>query len=147
MTMWERWCALHGHQPIPASPTMIARFIAELTPLGVERVWQAVLEISRAHYTIGLPDPTVSAPVVIEMNRLSGIKPPRSWPAEEKVRFLTLPYDVQAYLAKREAQRDEEIKKIHREFAKLKKEQTNGIPQTDSVAGTDRNETAAQAAA
>jgi hypothetical protein len=139
MTMWEKWCALHGHQPpVPASTTMIARFIAELSPLGVEQVWQAVLEISRAHYCIGLPDPTVSAPVVTEMNRLSGIKPPRSWPAEEKLRFATLPYDVQAYLAKRQAADDALIRKLQNELAQLKKEQTNGIQVSSDTSNTDQ---------
>jgi hypothetical protein len=122
MTQWERWCALHGHQPVPASPTMIARFIAELSPLGVDQVWPAVLEISRAHYTIGLPDPVASAPVTMEMNRLSGIKPPRSWPREDQIRFATLPYDIQTWLSKRQAIDDALIRKIQNELAQLKKE-------------------------
>jgi hypothetical protein len=133
MTTWEKWCALHGHQPVPASPTMIARFIAELSPLGVEQVWQAVLEISRAHYCIGLPDPTISAPVVTEMNRLSRIKPPRSWPDEEKLRFPTLPYDIQAWLAKKADMDSNEIRRLQNELAQLKKENEHEI-QTDTAA-------------
>jgi hypothetical protein len=113
--MWEKWCALNGHQAMPASPTMIARFIAELAPLGISQVWPTVLEISRAHYCIGLPDPTVSAPVQIEINKISGISPPRSWPHEERIRFASLPYDIQAWLAKRQAIDDALIRKLQNE--------------------------------
>lgn len=132
MTMWERYCALNGHSAVPASPTMIARFIAELAPLGIDQVWSAVLEISRAHYCIGLPDPTVSAPVTIEINKISGISPPRSWPHEERIRFASLPYDIQIIISKREADRDKQIRHMQNEFAQLRKANENGIPQTDS---------------
>jgi hypothetical protein len=133
MTSWEKWCALHGHQPVPASPTMIARFIAELSPLGVDRVWPAVLEISRAHYTIGLPDPVSSAPVTIEMNKLSGISPPRSWPREEQTRFATLPCDIQAWLSKRQDTDDRLIRKLQNELAQLKKEHANGTNAAETI--------------
>jgi hypothetical protein len=131
MTMWGKWCSLHGHQPMPASPTMIARFIAELAPLGISEVWPAVLEISRAHYCIGLPDPTVSAPVVTEINKISGISPPRSWPAEDQIRFRTLPYDLQLIVSKREADRDRQIRQMITERGK--KEKTNGTFSAEAI--------------
>lgn len=129
MTMWEKWCALHGHQVVPASPTMIARFIVELSPLGIDQVWPAVLEISRAHYCIGLPDPVASAPVSIEINKLSRISPPRSWPREEQIRFATLPYDIQAWLSKRQTHDDNLIRKLQNDNAELRKQ--HGRIQTD----------------
>jgi hypothetical protein len=122
MEMFQKWCSLRGEQAIPASPTIIARFIKDVAPMGIDRVWPAVLEISRAHYVIGLPDSTISFPVTAAMNDLSGITPPRSWPAEEKARFLTLPYDIQQTISKREADRDKQIRQMQNEFAKLKKE-------------------------
>lgn len=122
MEMFQKWCSLRGEQAIPASPTIIARFIKDVSALGIDRVWPAVLEISRAHYVITLPDPTLSFPVTTAINELSQIKPPRSWPDPEKARFLTLPYDIQSVLLKRQNDFDHEVKRLHREFAKLKKE-------------------------
>ena len=136
MSMFEKWCSLRGESAIPASPTIIARFIADIAPLGIDRVWPAVLEISRAHYTVGLPDVTNSFPVASAINALSKLEPPRSWPAAEKPRFLTLPYDIQLTISKREADRDHQIRTMQNEFAKLKKETENaaGPTNTDAAA-------------
>ena len=128
--MFEKWCSLHGEQPIPASPTIIARFIADVAPMGIDRVWPAVLEIARAHYTVGLPDVTNSFPVATAISAISKIEPPRSWPAAEKLRFASLPYDIQKCIAARETDRDREVKHMHTEFAKLKKETENAASKT-----------------
>jgi len=130
MQMFEKWCALRGEKAIPASPTIIARFIADVAPMGIDRVWPAVLEISRAHYIIGLPDSTQSFPVASAINELSKLAPPHSWPAAEKLRFMTLPYDIQLVISKREADRDREVKRMHSEFAKLEKESKDAANKT-----------------
>jgi hypothetical protein len=53
--------------------------------------------------------------------QLPPIEPPRSWKAEEKERFKTLPRDTQAYLAEREQERDRDIRRSQNEAAeKLK---------------------------
>jgi hypothetical protein len=133
MNTWKNWCALRGEQPIPASPTIIANFIKDIAPLGIDRVWPAVLEISRAHYTVGLPDPVSSYPVTQAMNDLAKIPPPRSWPAEERLRFLTLPFDLQRIISKREADRDRQIRHMQNEFAQLKKEAENADNKTTAA--------------
>ena len=79
-------------------------------------------EVSRTHCTIGLADPTLGGPVAFAINEISRIVPPRSWPKEEQHRFLTLPYDVQLIVEKRERDRDNQIRTMQNEFATLKKE-------------------------
>ncbi len=120
VNLFEKWCSLRGESAIPASPTIIARFIADIAPMGIDRVWPAVLEISRAHYVIALPDPTNSYPVTTAINELSKLEPPRSWPAAEKLRFSTLPYDIQLVISNRERDRDKQIRQLQNEFATLK---------------------------
>ena len=93
--MFEKWCAMMGEQPIPASPMIVARFVDEIAMMGIDVVWPAVQEISRAHYTIGLADPTLSGPVTLAVNGISKINPPRSWHKDHWPRFLALPYDLQ----------------------------------------------------
>lgn len=137
--MFDRWCALRGEQSIPASPTIIARFIADIAPMGISKVWPEILEVSRAHYVLTLPDPTLSYPVTDAINKISGIEPPRSWLVAERERFLTLPYDLQCTISRREADRDKQIRTMQNEFAKLKKESELASSQTstdhaDSVA-------------
>src|SRR3954453_21947132 len=119
-TTFERWCMLNNVQPLPASPTMVARFVADIAPWGMEKIWPIVQEISRAHYTIGLADPTLGGPVAAAINQITQIDAPRSWPAEHKRRFLMLPYDLQQCVSERETQREKEVRRAQNEAAKAK---------------------------
>lgn len=126
MPMFENWCVLNGLKPHQASPTIVARFVSDIAPLGISKVWRAVQEISRTHYIIGLADPTLGGAVAAAVNEVSKIAPPRSWPKEEQARFLTLPYDVQVTIEKRERDRDNQVRAMQNEFAKLRKDSKNG---------------------
>jgi hypothetical protein len=56
-----------------------------------------------------------------EAEALPPIEPPRSWKADEKERFKSLPRETQAYLAERETERDREIRRSQNDAAeKLK---------------------------
>ena len=115
--MFERWCILNGHQPFGAAPAIVAQFVNDIAPMGIEQVWKAVQDVARMHSAHGLPDPTVNPCVAAAINEIAKIDPPRSWPDEEKRRFLTLPYDIQAWLSKRQAIDDALIRKIQRQLA------------------------------
>jgi len=137
---FENWCLLNGVAPIPAPPAVLARFVTDVAPLGIERVWPAVQEVSRAHYLIGLADPTLSGTVCAAINDIAKIDPPRSWPREHKAAFLRLPYDLQAFLAEHEGRREKEIHRAHGEAAELRKRlatTTEGMTN-----GTDSNRAA-----
>jgi len=125
MTMFERWCILNGHKPFGAAPAIVAQFVDDIASMGIEQVWEAVQEVARMHSAHGLPDPTQSKAVASAVNDITKIDPPRSWPDEEKHRFLTLPYPTQAYLAKRQVADDALIRKLQNELAQLKKENEN----------------------
>ena len=126
MTMFERWCILNGrHKPFGAPSTIVAQFVDDIASMGIEQVWEAVQEVARMHSAHGLPDPTQSKAVASAVNDITKIDPPRSWPDEEKHRFLTLPYPTQAYLAKRQVADDALIRKLQNELAQLKKENEN----------------------
>jgi hypothetical protein len=137
--MFERWGALHGHKTLGASPETVARFVADIAPMGIAAVWDAVQQVSRAHYMHGLASPCDGGPVAAAINELAGIPPPRSWPKEEQIRFKSLPYDIQLIISKRERDRDNQVRTMQHEFARLKKETENGI-QTSS---TDTEQAAA----
>ena len=55
--------------------------------------------------------------------KVSGMStPPRSWGHAEKVAFLKLPPDLQAFYSKREAQRDREVRLCQHSAAEARKE-------------------------
>jgi hypothetical protein len=112
---------LHGYKPLPASPVVLSRFVVDIAQLGIDRVWEAVQEISRAHYVLDLADPTLGFPVAAAINEISKVDPPRSWPPQEKERWKTLPYDIQKIITTREADRDREVRRMQNELAQPEK--------------------------
>jgi len=126
MKAFVHWCQLNNLTPMPAAPYVVARFIRECANPEVSRVWEAVREISDAHLSVGLADPTVGGVAAMAMNDLSKIQPPRSWDDAHKVRFLTLPYDAQKYIVET---REKQLQGLFTENASLRKrlkEQTDG---------------------
>ena len=118
--MFARWCELNGVSPYPAAPAAVARFIIDCAALGIERLWPAVQEISKAHVARGLADPTLGGVAAIAISDIAGIAPPRSWPADRKQRFKLLPYDLQVYIAAHEAQREKALRCAQNAAAAIK---------------------------
>src|SRR3954469_21964649 len=104
--MFVKWCQLNGASSCPAAPMDVARFVSDCAPLGIERLWSAVQEISRLHASLGLADPTLGMPVAAAISDVTGIEPPRSWPDRYKSRFKSLPYDVQLFVVSHETRRE-----------------------------------------
>jgi hypothetical protein len=115
--MFVRWCELNGVSWCPAAPADVARFVGDCAPLGIERVWPAVQDISKAHAALGLADPTLGGAAAAAIRDVARIDPPRSWPDDRKLRFRSLPYDLQVYVAAHEAQREKALRRAQNEAA------------------------------
>ena len=115
--MFARWCELNGAPFCPAPPAAVAKFISDCASLGIERLWPAVQEISAAHTSLGLADPTLGGAAAAAISALAGIPAPRSWPDDLKQRFKSLPYDLQIHIAGHEAQRERALRRAQNEAA------------------------------
>src|SRR3954469_600135 len=118
--MFVKWCELNGLSPCPAPPVHVAHFVVDCAPLGIERLWPAIQDISRLHVSVGLADPTLGGVAAEAISDLAGIDPPRSWPAGHKQRFKSLPHDLQVYVASHEAQREKALRRAQNEAASAK---------------------------
>jgi len=115
--MFAKWCELNGERVCPAAPASVARFVTDLTSLGMDRLWPAVQDISRMHVALGLADPTLGGAAASAMSAIAAIPPPRSWPAPLRRRFAALPYDIQIHLASYEAQRERALRRAQNDAA------------------------------
>jgi hypothetical protein len=118
--MFARWCELNGISSHPAAPAVVAKFVADCASLGIERLWPAVQEISKAHVGLGLADPTLGGVAAAAISDVAGIAPPRSWPGDRKQRFRSLPYDLQVYIAAHEEQRERALRRAQNEAASMR---------------------------
>jgi hypothetical protein len=115
--MFARWCELNRVSWCPAVPADVAKFVGDCASLGIERLWPAVQEISKAHVELGLADPTLGGAPAAAISNISGIDPPRSWPDDRKLRFKSLPYDLQVYVAAHEQQREKALRRAQNDAA------------------------------
>jgi len=118
--MFARWCELNQLCPLPATPATVAQFVGDCASLGIERLWPAVCDISMAHASRGLADPTLGGVAAAAISEVAGIAAPRSWPADRKQRFAALPYDLQLYVAAHEAQREKALRRAQNEAANVR---------------------------
>jgi len=92
------------------------------------------------HASMGLADPTLGGPAAVAMSAIAAIPPPRSWPQRFKDRFGELPYDIQAYLAAHEAQRERALRRAQNEAASASRKLA--ALETQLRNGTDGDEAA-----
>lgn len=137
--MFARWCELNGVCWCPAAPAAVAKFVGDCAALGIGRLWPAVQEISKAHTSLGLADPTLGGVVAAAVGDVAGIAPPRSWPDDRKQRFKSLPYDLQVYVVAHEAQREKALRRAQNEAAAARRKLA--APQAQQTVGTGESET------
>jgi hypothetical protein len=118
--MFARWSELEGVSFCPAAPADVAKFVTDCASLGIERLWPALQEISKAHVSMGLADPTLGGVAATAVNAIAGVDPPRAWPNDRKQRFKSLPYDLQVFVAAHEARREKEIRRAQNDAAVTK---------------------------
>jgi hypothetical protein len=143
-SMFGNWCELNGIAGCPAAPAAVAKFVTDCASLGIERLWPAVQEISIAHASFGLADPTLGGLVAAAINDVAGIHPPRAWPNDGKQRFKSLPYDLQVYVAAHEGRREKEIRRAQNEAAMAKQKlaayRQTAQQTTNGTEGRDREQ-------
>jgi hypothetical protein len=148
--MFARWCELNGASFCPASPADVAKFVANCASLGMDCLWPAVRDISKAHVSLGLADPTLGGPVAAAICGVANLDPPRSWPDDHKHRFGSLPYDLQIYVAEHEARREKALRRAQNEAAAVRRElamlQTKQTETTKELKDDDRKSNKANSA-
>jgi len=101
------WCDGIGLPSLPARPAAVALYLMSKSGDTLDRA-KAISQVHRAH---GWSDPTAGAPVATVIYSRSDVKPPRSWSKERWGAFYELPFELQDYLIKRDAQVTAELRR------------------------------------
>lgn len=119
--LFARWCERERETFCPAAPAAVARFVREHAGLDAEKLWDAVLDISRTHVSSGLADPTLGTPVALAVDDIANVPPPQSWPDPWKQRFKLLPHDLKVFIAVHEKGREKSLRRTQHTLAHANK--------------------------
>ena len=124
------WCKSKGIKALPCAPTSLAAFVRAENAIGVpvDRIVDALWAIEALHDNNGYANPVATAAVRVELDRILKFDRYPRWPKADKLKFLLLPPDIKAVIARREEQNTRVLRKIQNDFAafKTQKENSNG---------------------
>jgi hypothetical protein len=129
----------------PAKPTTVAAFIIEqagATGSSTEKLLQQLDAIGRLHDRHNLANPCATHAARAALESVTNIEPPRSWRGPEKQMFTTLPAECRAVVARRERERELEVRKLQNETAQLRQSTAADTKAPSKLNGETANEEA-----
>jgi hypothetical protein len=138
---FNKWAGSRSARRCPAKPATVALWALEQADLGVpvQQILAQLDAIEKLHDKFSLSNPVRTAIVQAALETIIKVDPPRSWPREDKVRFARLDPDTREIIAKRENDRDKELRRLQARAAEAKKRLSNGAG-TKPVQQTDDKE-------
>jgi hypothetical protein len=119
---WLEWADQQRVRSLPARPASVAAFLQHQRDRGVskETISATLSAIEQLHTAANWGSPTAS-PVVRIITAASTISPPRSWTREEQQLFPELPIEIQVVVARREKNRETELRRAQNEAGELRR--------------------------
>jgi hypothetical protein len=119
---FAKWAADHSIRACAAKPTTVAAWVLDHRHLGADAIMDMLAAIETLHNHHGLSLPTKSAIVCRALEEVFKAEPPRSWRQDEKLLFAALPQDIQQIIARRERDRERELRRAQNLAAELQKQ-------------------------
>jgi hypothetical protein len=135
-----QWCETQRVRALPSRPQSVAAWVQWQLDQRVPRqvIVEVLASIEALHNAASVGNP-VSAPVVAATLGTT-VDPPRSWKKEDKEFFTTLPLHTQEIVARREQQREVELRRLQNETARYRRLMA-GADNTKPVASTEKEVT------
>jgi hypothetical protein len=129
--VWGKWCEARSVRKCPCKPWVVASYLLEQNANGVPaQVLVAMLEaISALHDYHNLANPCATRVVNLALEKIISPEVPRSWTREERAEWIKLPPPVRDAIARRENDRDKQIRRLQN----LTKQRPQTEPNSKSV--------------
>jgi hypothetical protein len=123
LDVWGHWCEARGVRKCPCKPWVLASYLVEQSANGVPaQVLVAMLEaISALHDYHNLSNPCATRVVNLALEQIVHPEIPRSWTREERAEWIKLPPPVRDAIARRENDRDRELRRLQTKAAEAKR--------------------------
>ena len=106
----------------PATPFTVAAYVEGLKGLGIGGIPDLLQAVAELHDQCAHSNPVSTHPVRLALEELAtNTQAPRSWLKEEKQLSWPLPADVRIAIARRDQQRERELRRMQNELAETKR--------------------------
>jgi hypothetical protein len=131
---FAEWAKSRGIRYLPCAPASAAAFCRAESAVGVpaERIVRTLEAIQAMHDNAGLANPIATASVRTELARILDIPAPRSWPTADKLKWNSIPPEIQAVISRRDAQDSKVLRRLQNENAELRKSINSNQKDIDS---------------
>jgi len=126
---FEIWCGSKATKVCPSSPDVVAAFVDQQSFQGERFILETLKAIELLHDHFNFANPVATARVRDAVAKIVKVDPPRAWSRAEKELFRTVSPSVQAIIAKREKDRDREVRRLQNERAEERKRLAASEPQ------------------
>jgi len=116
------YCQVQRVRIVGAKPTTIAAYLQYQAELGLtaDKILEQAKAIESLHDALGLPNPVATLVVRSVLEAALKTEPPRGWRSDEKFFFQQLPPEIRAVIARRENDRDRELRRLQNQTAQLR---------------------------
>jgi hypothetical protein len=114
-----KWTTEHNVRYAPAKPFVCAAFIIDQAATGAttSQLLRRVSAISALHDRHNLADPVATTAARYALEQAIPTEAPRSWNKTEKQAFVGLPPEIKAAIARREKEREKELRRLQNSTA------------------------------
>jgi hypothetical protein len=134
---WLTWCRDKSVRNVPAKVWCVAAYVLDRHKQGTpeSEIFDELGALKRLHDKWRLPNPVTTAIVSAVLDTIIKDPAPRSWTKEEKQDWPLLPPTTKAAIARRERDRDRELRSCQNRAAeaerKLKQKTEAAVPATE----------------
>lgn len=114
---FQQWANERNVRHLPARSAVVATYVLEIAHRGEEVVLPFLRALEAQHNAHSLSNPVATHAVNTVLDQIIKTEPPRSWPASEKVAFSLLPVPIKNIIAKRELDRDRDLRRKQNQIA------------------------------
>jgi hypothetical protein len=143
--LFGKWCEARSVRKWPCKPWVLATYLLEKSAEGIphEPLLATLAAVAALHDFHGLNQPTTARVVNLALEQiLREERPPRSWNKDELIEWRLLPPPIRNAIARRENDRDNELRRLQSKVAKEMEllRQTNGPDKTVHNTETEKDQ-------
>jgi hypothetical protein len=121
LQLFAQWCERHSVRACAAKPTTIAQWVLDHGHLGADAIMAILTATEVLHFHYGLANPVKTPIVSRALEQHFQSEAPRSWKADERVLFATLPEAIKQIIARRERDRERELRSCQNRAAEAER--------------------------